>query len=370
MDKLIIHGGAPLAGEVARLRREERRAADPLRVAADARAAARRQRAASARRHARCARCSGRWASRSTSTRSSALDAARRDDRLAARALRAREDDARVDARARAAARALRRSARVAAGRLRDRLAARRPARQGPAGDGREIDLEHGYMIARARRGCTGARIVLRPRHRHRHREPDDGGDARRRHDDHSRTPRASPKSSISRAASTRWARRSAAPAATCIRIEGVERLHGADAPRHARPHRDRAPSSPPRRRRGGDVTLTGARADTLDAVLDKLRECGATIESGGDWIARRGANGRLDAVERAHRAVSRLSRPTCRRSSWRCNASPRAPRVITETIFENRFMHVQELKRLGADIEVEGNTAVVQGRAAPDGAT
>jgi UDP-N-acetylglucosamine 1-carboxyvinyltransferase len=87
-------------------------------------------------------------------------DALGRRYRLAARALRDGEDDARVDPGTRTAARALRRSARVAAGRLRDRAAAGRPAHQRPAGDGAEIDLDHGYIDAKAKH-LSGTNFVL-----------------------------------------------------------------------------------------------------------------------------------------------------------------------------------------------------------------
>ena len=102
-------------------------------------------------------------------------------DRLAAGSVRAGEDDARVDPRAGAAPRALRRGARVAARRLRDRPAPGRPARQGPAGDGR-----HDRSRARLHQ-CNGSparrQVRVRRGDGHRHREPADGGHARRRHD-------------------------------------------------------------------------------------------------------------------------------------------------------------------------------------------
>ena len=123
----------------------------------------------------------------------------------------------------------------------------------------------------------------------------------------------------------------------------------------------------------GGEVMLTDARADHLDAVIDKLREAGATIECGtaGDdrgWIRVRG-DGR-------HRAVSlRTSEypafPTDMQAQFMaldCIADG-ASKVV-ETIFENRFMHVDELLRLGARIEVDGHTALVQGVERLSGAT
>jgi hypothetical protein len=91
-------------------------------------------------------------------------------------------------------------------------------------------------------------------------------------------------------------------------------------------------------------VRLTGAAPGTLDAVLDKLREAGARIETGEDWIRVAPAGGRRRSACAPRRI--RAFPPTCRRSSWRWTASPTASAVITETIFENRFMHVLELQR------------------------
>ena len=143
------------------------------------------------------------------------------------------------------------------------------------------------------------------------------------------------------------------------ITIEGVERLHGA---RH-RVMPDRietgtylAAAAATR----GNVRLTNTRADILEAVLDKLRECGAIIESGDDWIHLT-MNGHLSAT--SARTAPYPAFPTDMQAQFMAlNAVAQGTSLITETIFENRFMHVQELKRLGADIEFEGNTAVVKG--------
>ena len=147
------------------------------------------------------------------------------------------------------------------------------------------------------------------------------------------------------------------------IMIEGVERLHGA----HYEVMPDRIETGTflvggGRDRRARDAAKTSAR-DTLDAVLAKLEEAGAHInDRTEDWIEldMRGNGARAQST--SHRAVSRRSRPTCRRSSWRSNSVAEGIGVITETIFENRFMHVQELQRLGADIRVDGNTAIIRG--------
>ncbi|CAG0978737.1 UDP-N-acetylglucosamine 1-carboxyvinyltransferase [Burkholderiales bacterium] len=117
----------------------------------------------------------------------------------------------------------------------------------------------------------------------------------------------------------------------------------------------------------GGDVVVTHARPSTLDAVLDKLREAGATLETGTDTIRLRAA-GALKAVNL--RTAPYPAFPTDMQAQFMAlNAIAQGTSVMTETIFENRLMHVQELKRLGADIEVEGNTAIVKGVARLTGA-
>ena len=151
------------------------------------------------------------------------------------------------------------------------------------------------------------------------------------------------------------------------ITIEGVERLHGA---RH-RVMPDRIETGTflaAAAATGGSIRLTGARPDILDSVLEKLREAGAHIETGQDWISL-GTNGALNAVN--VRTSPYPAFPTDMQAQFMAlDSVARGTALVTETIFENRFMHVQELKRLGADIEVEGNTAVVKGVPHLDGAT
>ena len=151
------------------------------------------------------------------------------------------------------------------------------------------------------------------------------------------------------------------------ITIEGVERLHGA----RYRVMPDRIETGTflaAAAATGGSIRLTGARPDILDSVLEKLREAGAVIETGRDWIALR-TNGALNAVN--VRTLPYPAFPTDMQAQFMAlNSVARGTARVTETIFENRFMHVQELKRLGADIEVEGNTAVVKGVPHLDGAT
>jgi UDP-N-acetylglucosamine 1-carboxyvinyltransferase len=143
------------------------------------------------------------------------------------------------------------------------------------------------------------------------------------------------------------------------ITIDGAERLHGA----RYRVMPDRIETGTflvAAAATGGRVRLHGARADTLDAVLDKLRESGATVETGPDWIALQ-AEGVRHGVN--VRTAPYPGFPTDMQAQFvALNSVARGTAVVTETIFENRFMHVQELKRLGADIDVEGNTAIVRG--------
>jgi UDP-N-acetylglucosamine 1-carboxyvinyltransferase len=118
----------------------------------------------------------------------------------------------------------------------------------------------------------------------------------------------------------------------------------------------------------GGRVTLRNARADILDAVTAKLADAGARIEAGEDWM-RVEMDGRPRAVNL--RTAPYPAFPTDMQAQFMtldCVADGTA--TVTETIFENRFMHVQELRRLGAAIEVEGNTAIIRGVERLEGAT
>ncbi|HYL18642.1 MAG TPA: UDP-N-acetylglucosamine 1-carboxyvinyltransferase [Burkholderiales bacterium] len=118
----------------------------------------------------------------------------------------------------------------------------------------------------------------------------------------------------------------------------------------------------------GGEIRLKNTRPDTLDAVLSKLQESGASVESGPDWLALRGNPNRKGA---SIRTAPYPAFPTDMQAQFMAlNAVAEGTSTITETVFENRFMHVQELRRLGANIEVEGNTAVVRGVPKLGGAT
>ena len=151
------------------------------------------------------------------------------------------------------------------------------------------------------------------------------------------------------------------------ITIEGVEKLHGATY----RVMPDRIETGTflvAAAASGGEIHLRGTHPDTLDAVLDKLMEAGAAIKSGEDWIHLK-MNNPLKSVNL--RTAPYPAFPTDMQAQFMVlNSVAAGTAIITETIFENRFMHVQELKRMNADIKVEGNTAVVCGVTSLDGAS
>ena len=158
----------------------------------------------------------------------------------------------------------------------------------------------------------------------------------------------------------------SGAGSATLV-IEGVERLHGCSYE-----------VLPDRIETGtflvagainqGRVMAKRARPDTLDAVLSKLEESGAHVNTGPDWIE-------VDMRGNRPRAVNLTTAPypafpTDMQAQFiALNAAAEGVGIVTETVFENRFMHIQELQRLGADIRVEGNTAISRGVTTMSGA-
>ena len=141
--------------------------------------------------------------------------------------------------------------------------------------------------------------------------------------------------------------------------IEGVEKLHGAEHAVIA----DRIEAGTflcAVAAAGGEILLKQCRPDTLDAVMVKLKEAGLEMEVGPDWI-KASMKGRPKAV--SFRTSEYPAFPTDMQAQLMAvNAIAQGNATITETIFENRFMHVQEMNRLGADIAIEGNTAIAQG--------
>ncbi len=111
----------------------------------------------------------------------------------------------------------------------------------------------------------------------------------------------------------------------------------------------------------GGKIKLKGAQPDSLDSVLSKLREAGAKITVGVDWIE-------LDMTGKRPTAVSVRTAPypafptDMQAQLTAMNAIAEGVGVMTETVFENRFMHVQEMQRMGANIHLESNTAICTG--------
>ena len=151
------------------------------------------------------------------------------------------------------------------------------------------------------------------------------------------------------------------------IEIEGVDALHGAR--HHVLPDRIETGSFlVAALMTQGDVTVTNAAPHTQDIVLEKLREAGGKIEVGEDWI-RASIDHRPKAV--SVRTVPHPGFPTDMQAQFMAlDCIAEGTGRITETIFVNRFMHVPELQRLGADIAIDGHTAVVTGVKELSGAT
>ena len=155
------------------------------------------------------------------------------------------------------------------------------------------------------------------------------------------------------------------------IRVQGVERLRGLRGPASHRIVPDRIEAGTflcAVAATGGDVVLRRARADHLEAVIEKLREAGISIDSGDDWIRVRSRQ-RPTAV--SFRTSEYPAFPTDMQAQFMAlNCIADGTAKVTETIFENRFMHVNEMVRLGARIEVDGHLAVVHGVPKLSGAT
>lgn len=143
------------------------------------------------------------------------------------------------------------------------------------------------------------------------------------------------------------------------ITIEGVESLHGAEHTVIA----DRIEAGSflcAAAATQGDVLVTHCEPHHMEAVLDKLREAGAELETGADWVRLRMTH-RPKAV--SVRTTPHPGFPTDMQAQFMAlNTVAEGTGHVTETIFENRFMHVPELMRLGAKISIEGSTAIVEG--------
>lgn len=151
------------------------------------------------------------------------------------------------------------------------------------------------------------------------------------------------------------------------ITIEGVEKLHGAT-------HQvvcDRIEAGTymvAAAMTGGEVKLLNVKENLLDAVIEKLREAGAEVICDQNTITVK-SDGKLKAVN--IRTAPHPAFPTDMQAQFMAlNTVAEGVSKVTETIFENRFMHVQEMQRLGANIDIDGNTALVKGVAQLEGAT
>ncbi len=149
--------------------------------------------------------------------------------------------------------------------------------------------------------------------------------------------------------------------------IQGVENLHGAEY--NVLPDRiETGTFLTAAAITGGKIRVRDTQPDLVDAVLAKLREANASIETGDDWIS-------LDMEGRELRAVDIHTAPypafpTDMQAQFTAlNSVARGVGTITENVFENRFMHVQEMQRMGANIRLEGNTAICTGVARLTGA-
>jgi UDP-N-acetylglucosamine 1-carboxyvinyltransferase len=144
------------------------------------------------------------------------------------------------------------------------------------------------------------------------------------------------------------------------IVIDGVERLHG--TVHSVIPDRiETGTYLVAAAITGGEVIVRDTDPGLLEAVLEKLRQAGATIEVGEDWIKLTTGGKRMRAVDL--RTAPYPAFPTDMQAQFMVlNSTAEGTGCIRETIFENRFMHAYELQRMGADIDLQGNTAIIRG--------
>jgi len=144
------------------------------------------------------------------------------------------------------------------------------------------------------------------------------------------------------------------------IIIEGVERLGSAD--HRVIPDRIEAGTFLVAAAiSGGQIEIQDVIPRQLESVLDKLRESGCSVESGDSWIKLKAPESALKAVN--IRTAPYPAFPTDMQAQFvLLNSIAEGTSTVVETVFENRFMHVHELQRMGADIELDGNTAVIKG--------
>ncbi len=144
------------------------------------------------------------------------------------------------------------------------------------------------------------------------------------------------------------------------ITIEGVKRLHGAS--HRVIPDRIEAGTFLVAAAiSGGSITVKNVATGQIDAVLEKLREAGCQIEIGSDWVKLTAPEQKLHSV--SIRTAPYPGFPTDMQAQFvLLNTIADGTATVVETVFENRFMHVHELQRMGAQIELDGNTAIIRG--------
>ncbi|BAF89149.1 MULTISPECIES: UDP-N-acetylglucosamine 1-carboxyvinyltransferase [Azorhizobium] len=224
---------------------------------------------------------------------------------------------------------------------------------------GADIDIDAGYVVARAPHGLTGARIVF-PKVSVGATHTAIMAAALAKGDTVIENAAREPEIVDLADCLIKMGARIEGAGTSTIEISGVPRLRGA---RHSvLPDRiETGTYAMATAMTGGDVTLAGARADLLESALDVLRKAGAQIDVNNEGIRVRRNGAGIFPVE-----VSTAPHPgfptdlQAQLMALMTRAQGRSR--ITETIFENRFMHVQELARLGANIHLEGDTAIVEG--------
>jgi UDP-N-acetylglucosamine 1-carboxyvinyltransferase len=153
------------------------------------------------------------------------------------------------------------------------------------------------------------------------------------------------------------------------IRIDGVDKLHGTAAPHEIIPDRIEAGTYLIAGAiTGGDVRVTRCAPHHLEALVAKLREAGVRVEQEGAETLRVCPNGKLRSVDMTTEEFPGFA-TDLQAQYMALMTQAEGICMITETIFENRFMHAQELARMGANIRIEGRTAIVAGKAALTGA-
>lgn len=224
---------------------------------------------------------------------------------------------------------------------------------------GAEIDIDSGYVIARAPKGLRGARIVF-PKVSVGATHTALMAAALARGESVIENAAREPEITDLAVCLEKMGARISGAGTSTIHVEGVPRLRAA---RHAvLPDRiETGTYAMATAMAGGDVTLLGARADLLESALDALRQAGAEIDVTNEGIRVRRNGAGIFPVDVETQPYPGF--PTDLQAQFMALMTRAKGRShITETIFENRFMHVQELARLGARIQLDGDTATVEG--------